>query len=67
MQVLLHVLQGGSPVQRDFGVRVQPHTVLVHRRHIGRMIRGEDEVQSAQTEQKPGEPERHKQGEHGLV
>lgn len=67
MQVLLHVLQGGSPVQRDSGVRVQPHAVLVHRRHIGRMIRGEDEVQSAQIEQNPGKPERHEQGEHELV
>lgn len=67
MQVLLHVLQGGSPVQRDFGVRVEPHAVLVHRRHIRRMIRGEDKVQSAQIEQKPGEPERHDQGEHELT
>lgn len=67
MQVLLHVLQGGSPVQRDSGVRVQPHAVLVHRRHIGRMIRCEDEVQSAQIEQNPGKPERHEQGEHELV
>lgn len=66
-QVLLHVLQSGSPVQRDSWVRVQQHTVLVHRRHIGRMIGGEDELQAAQTEHQPVQHARHDEEKHWLM
>ncbi len=65
-QVQLHVLQSGSAVQRDSGLGVQQHPVLVHRRHIRRVIGGADELQAAQTEHQPGQHERHEE-EHGVM
>ncbi len=65
-QVQLHVLHSGSAVQRDSGLGVQQHPVLVHRRHIRRVIGGADELQAAQTEHQPGQHERH-EDEHGVM